>query len=125
MSLVTGPLREGELNYVGTGDSRAVASELYSALFRRCLKPRDKPVVTRFWLFTDCVNIQVLLDILGISWDKLLSMPTVYPRKVSSRRINRILAYYGRPRTPQREEKIRTVSAELRRVGLALRITMH
>ena len=113
VELVNGPLRPGELNYVGNRDRRQVARDLEEALYRKVIKVEERPQVTRFWAFTECCNVLLMCFILGIdsSW---LETQTLVPRPEAKKRIERIRAYWDRLASP----------AELRAACLCLRLTI-
>ena len=113
-ALLNGSLAAGNLEHIGTKDKAEIAGEIYGALYRRILKVEERPVITRFWLFSQCVMVLLSMELIGLPWD-IFKVRTSSLRKDTAKRMARVHGYFNQPGTP----------AELRRVGFCLRLTLH
>lgn len=95
-------------------DRTVVAGKLYQIIYQLVLKVEEKPVVTRFWLFTGCVFALMLLKYLAIPADAFRLL-TTSPRPENARRLTAFLVWYQAPDT----------DAHLRKVALCLRLTLY
>jgi hypothetical protein len=97
------------------GTSREdVCGKVFQLLYRLVLQVQSKPIVTRFFLFTECVNTLLLLDILGLP-STIFMVKTSQPQPLNSKRLRLIGKYFARPQTP----------VELRKAVLCLQLTNH
>ena len=96
-------------------DLATVRREVFLALQKTILVLEEKPVVTRFWLFTRCVWILLMTQLLGLDVTKIFKVTRVRPQKENIQRLSRFLDF------------MRTSAADgsLRRIGLCLQLTMH
>ena len=90
----------------------AVRRRFYDTLYKLVLLIEERPVVTRFWTFTNCVWALCRMKILDLPSD-ILSVGTVKPQEVFMKRLKAVGTYYNAPST----------SSELRRVSLCLRLS--
>ncbi len=91
-----------------------VAGEMYAILHKFILRVEDKPVVTRFWLFSDCVFGLLRIGLLELPIKDILRLSTTHPRLENQRRIRAVEKYLCHKNT----------LVELKRVSLALRLSM-
>ena len=92
-------------------DARATA---YSLLYRYLLRVEDRPTVTRFWLFADCVYTLMRFYLLGLP-SSLLRPNVASLRADNQARVAKVIAYLDRPITP----------FELRKVCVCLQVALH
>ena len=95
-------------------DRSEICGELFRALLPLVVKLEEKPIVTRFWKFSQCVWSLLLIDILGLP-AKVFTLRTVSPARDNSKRLDRVRAYFGNPSVP----------TQLRISSLALQLTQH
>ena len=98
-------------------DRCVVAARLYEVLNGLLLRLEARPVVTRFWLFTECAFALLLMDLLAVP-SEVLSLTTTKAqkvKKVNSKRLTKVRAFFAEAGTP----------SLLRKVCLCLRLTLH
>ena len=107
----------GDLKHAcATGADRAdICRRFFAILRRRILVLEERPTVTRFWLFTACVNILLLLLLLRIDSRQALHLNRVNPQKQNEKRLERFYKFMESPDT----------GGILRARALCLRLTMH
>ena len=91
-----------------------VATEVFKILYRKVLKLESHPVVTRFWLFTECVWSLLLVDLLGLS-RTTFTLTSVSARKESVKRLQRVQNFFSDSKT----------AAEIRKASICLQLTQH
>ena len=64
---------------VGT-DTRVICGQLYFILYKLVLEVEEKPIITRFWLFRECVVALLRMKLLGLP-SSVFSVGTVNPRR--------------------------------------------
>ncbi len=89
--------------------------ELLRVLEKYCLRTEEKPVITRFWLFTKCVQGLFRFHLLGLPVERILALPTKNPRPKNQKRIKGVTAFFQHKQTP----------SLLRRACLCTRLTQH
>lgn len=79
------------LQHVGrpSGSEEEVAAWLSSELERWCLRAEEKPVVTRFWLFSSCIYSLFRWKLLDLPVQVILQTGAVVVRKMFSDRSSR------------------------------------
>ena len=95
-------------------DKELVCGQLYQLLYRFVLRLESKPVVTRFWLFAECVWCLLLIDILGFP-SSIFTLSTVSARKLNVKRLRLVQQFFAQANMP----------ADLRRAALCLQLTQH
>ena len=98
---------------VGT-DRDAICSQLFHFLTRLVLKCESKPIVTRFWLFADCVFTLLLVDLLKLG-PTIFKVHSTKPRQDSIKRIRLVASFFDAAETP----------AQLRKAATCLQLTQH
>ena len=66
---------------------------MYRTLYKFVLKVEERPIVTRFWLFSDCVHTLLRAKLLDIPVD-CFALHTVHPHKENSKRLAKFRAFY-------------------------------
>ncbi len=97
----------------GTGRGE-VCGQVYAMLYRLLLKVEEKPIVTRFFLFGECVFTLLRMKLLGVP-DSVFQVGTKQPRKENKKRLVAFKAWYNDPESDK----------ELRRASLCLCLTLH
>ena len=87
----------------------------FDVLCKRILVVEERPVVTRFFLFTSCVNTLLAMDLMKLLPDIWMQVHGVRPQEDNAKRLHRIRCFFSSPSTP----------ANLRRAVLCLRLTSH
>ncbi len=90
-------------------------SEVLCLLHKHCLQVEEKPVVTRFHLFADCVHCLLRWKMLNLTPEDVLSVHTKQPTEQSQARLKKVKGYMVAEGT----------SLELRRAALCLQLTMY
>eukprot|EP00435_Cladocopium_sp_Y103_P041656 s237_g11.t1 len=98
-SLLTALRRENILQ----GPSPEIVQEIFKEISRVCFLAQERPVPTRFFLFSACVRSLLTLKLLGIP-SKALE-PRVNMNSDNSRRWQRFLHFYNGPSSLQRLKK--------------------
>ena len=83
-------------------------------LIKHLFVVEEKPVVTRFWLFSSCVNRMLCMLLIGLPPD-IFKLSAGRAAQEGQKRLSRFMTYYRSPST----------SAELRKAVLCLRLTSH
>ncbi|CAK0857217.1 unnamed protein product [Prorocentrum cordatum] len=91
-------------------DAAAIRAAVYAAILRVTLKVEERPVVTRFWLFGECVFSLVRLKVLGVGGDLF----EADARAEARLRVQRFVAWWRRPETDR----------EVRQAALCVRLTL-
>lgn len=89
-------------------------SMLFDVLSKHLLRLEERPVPTRFWLFTSCVWALLLMDMLGLP-TSLFKLDTKKPQKENADRLGKVLKFFQAKTTP----------ALLRKAALCLRLSYH
>ena len=92
----------------------AVCLWAYKALYKWFLVVEDKPVVTRFWLFSSCVCKLLGMHLLGLP-THIFTLATAKVTEESAKRLTRFHAFCASPST----------APNLRKAVLCLRLTQH
>ena len=90
-------------------DEKTARANAYCILYRWLLKVEEKPVITRFWLFTECVFCFLRMSLLQIP----MSLFSVKSGNENEVRMARVAAWFLKPET----------SKHLRKAALCLRLT--
>jgi len=88
---------------------------VYRTLYRWLFIANEKPIVTRFWLFSSCVWTLLRFTLLGLDLSAVFVTQTKTPTKDNKRRLNAVLKYFG-------DEHHQT---GLRTASLCLRLTSY
>ncbi len=91
-----------------------VCGQVYSMLYRLILKVEEKPIVTRFFLFGECVFTLLRMKLLGLP-DSVFEVGTKQPRKENKKRLEAFKSWYNEPDSDK----------HLRRASLCLCLTLH
>ena len=88
---------------------------VYRTLYKWLFKLEEKPIVTRFWLFSMCVWTLLRFKLLGIDVSEVLVTSTKQPNKENKKRLTAVLKYFA-------DRHQQTV---LRTASLCLRLTTY
>jgi hypothetical protein len=114
LSLCNRELRKLEILCAPGTDRQEKCAKLFQLLYRLLLKLQVKPIVTRFFLFGDCVFTLLLMDLLGIPGKVFhLNAKTAMPDNV--KRLKKVHEFFACPQTPM----------DLRKASLCLQLTLH
>ena len=93
---------------------------VYRALYRWLFKLEEKPIVTRFWLFSMCVWTLLRFLLLGIDLSEVLVTQTKKPNKDNKKRLTAVLKYFA---DEHQQKMLRTASLCLRLTSYATNLT--
>ena len=96
-------------------DRDEIVRSFFATLRRLILVLEERPTVTRFWKFTACVNILLLVHLLNIDCRLAITLNRVKPQKENEKRLTRFYSFMEAANT----------GAILRARALCLRLTMH
>ena len=105
-----------KLEHVGSEntDRSTMVGKLFQLLVHFILKVENHPVVTRFFLFMECVFSMLLIDVLGIPGD-IFTLSMTNPQRQNVKRLKLVAAYFASP----------TARQDLRKAALCLQLTTH
>ena len=95
-------------------DKNDVCNRLFSVLRDRIVLAEEKPIVTRFFLFSNCVHTLLMSLLLGLPVS-VYCVTSSHPSEDNEKRINRFSAWYTNPET----------LIELKIASLCLQLTQH
>ena len=91
-----------------------IRCEMFVTLHRLILQIQDRPIVTRFWLFTECVFTLARAKLLGLP-GSIFTLRTVKPQMINQKRIKNVQSYYNAIAS----------DGEVREAALCLQLTLH
>ncbi|CAK0898523.1 unnamed protein product, partial [Prorocentrum cordatum] len=87
----------------------------YDLLYKHLFKLESKPIVTRFWLFTDAVFTLLRFVLLGLPADKIFTLSMTKPQEENQKRLTSVKNFFSQE----------DCGRLLRKASLCLRLTQH
>lgn len=95
-------------------DQASIRADVFQLLYRLILRIASKPIVTRFFLFTECIFALVLMDLLQIP-KHIFEVCQSRPREQNIKRLQRVAKFFSDAKS----------SHDLRKAALCLQLTLH
>ena len=83
-----------------SGKLAAFRGGTFSTLHKLLWKTQNRPIITRFWLFTDCANALLLCRLLQVP-PEVFTTSTKNPKSENAARLTKFKAWYEDPSTLQ------------------------